>query len=86
MPKGKPVVSADVKQQILNRIKNDGIPIAQIAQEHGISQKSVYNWLAKGVEGQPTWMEVAKLKKENRSLKELLGALLYERDVAQKKS
>ena len=86
MPKGKPVVSADVKQQILNRIKNDGIPIAQIAQEHGISQKSIYNWLAKGVEGQPTWMEVAKLKKENRSLKELLGALLYERDVAQKKN
>lgn len=86
MPKGKPVVSADVKQQILNRIKNDGVPIAQIAQEHGISQKSIYNWLAKGVEGQPTWMEVAKLKKENRSLKELLGALLYERDVAQKKS
>jgi len=86
MPKGKPVVSADVKQQILNRIKNDGIPIAQIAQEHGISQKAVYNWLSKGVEGQPTWMEVAKLKKENRSLKELLGALLYERDVAQKKS
>lgn len=85
MPKGKPVVSADVKQQILNRIKNDGVPIAQIAQEHGISQKSIYNWLAKGVEGQPTWMEVAKLKKENRSLKELLGALLYERDVAQKK-
>lgn len=82
MPKGKPVVSADVKQQILNRIKNDGIPIAQIAQEHGISQKSIYNWLAKGVEGQPTWMEVAKLKKESRSLKELLGALLYERDVA----
>lgn len=86
MPKGKPVVSTDVKQQILNRIKNDGVPIAQIAQEHGISQKSIYNWLAKGVEGQPTWMEVAKLKKENRSLKELLGTLLYERDVAQKKS
>lgn len=86
MPKGKPVVSADVKQQILNRIKNDGIPIAQIAQEHGISQKSIYNWLSKGLEGQPTWMEVAKLKKENRSLKELLGALLYEHEVAQKKS
>lgn len=85
MPKGKPVVSADVKQQILNRIKNDGIPIVQIAQEHGISAKSIYNWLSRGVQGQPTWMDIAKLKKENRALKELLGALAYERSVAQKK-
>lgn len=86
MPKGKPVVSADVKQQILKRIKNEGIPIAQVAQEHGISDKTIYGWLSKGLKGQPTWMEVAKLKKESRALKELLGRVMYERDVAQKKS
>lgn len=86
MPKGKPVVSADIKQQILERIKNDGVPIAQIAQEHGVSTKSIYNWLSRGVKGQPTWMELAKLKKENRSLKELLGHIMYERELAQKKN
>ena len=86
MPKGKPVVSADVKQQILERVKNQGIPIVQIAQEHGISDKTVYGWLSKGLKGQPTWMEVAKLKKENRALKELLGNVMYERNVAQKKN
>ena len=86
MPKGKPVVSADVKQQILKRIKNDGIPVAQIAEEHGISPAAIYGWLSKGLKGQPTWMEVAKLKKENRALKELLGRVMYERDLAQKKN
>lgn len=85
MPKPKSVVSADVKQQILDRIKNDGVSVMQIAQEHGISDKTVYGWLSKGLQGQPTWMEVSKLKKENRALKELLGAVAYERSVAQKK-
>lgn len=86
MPKGKPIVSADVKQQILERIKNDGIPIIQIAQEHGLNTKTIYNWLGKGIKGQPTWMEVAKLKRENQTLKELLGKLVYESEIAQKKS
>ena len=86
MPKGKPVVSADVKQQILNRIKNDGIPVTRLAEEHGLSANTIYGWLSKGLKGQPTWMEVARLKKENRALKELLGRVMYERDVAQKKN
>lgn len=84
MAKGKPVVSADVKQQILERVKNEGVPIAQIAQEHGLSNRTIYGWLSKGAKGQPTWLEVSKLKKENRALKELLGRVMYEREVAQK--
>jgi transposase-like protein len=58
----------------------------QIAQEHGISDKTIYGWLGKGLTGQPTWAEVTKLKRENQALKELLGKLLYERELAQKKS
>lgn len=86
MSKGKFVVSADVKQQILDRIKNEGIPIAQLASEHGLSNRTIYGWLSKGVKGQPSWMEWAKLKKENRALKELLGRVMYEQELSQKKS
>ena len=86
MSKGKFVVSADVKQQILDRVKNEGIPIAQLASEHGLSNRTIYGWLSKGVKGQPSWMELSKLKKENRALKELLGRVMYEQEVAQKKN
>jgi transposase-like protein len=86
VPKGKPVVSADVKQQILERVKNDGVSISQIAQEHGLSNRTIYGWLSKGAKGQPTWMELAKLKRENRSLKEILGRVMYEKEVSQKKN
>lgn len=85
MPKAKHV-AADVKQQILERIKNDGVPVLQIAQEHGISDKTVYGWLGKGLQGQPSFMEVTKLKRENQFLRELLGKVLFDAAMAQKKN
>lgn len=85
MPKGKPVVSADVKQQILDRVREGGVPISQIAQEHGIHQRLIYNWLSKGATAPPSLLELAKLKKENQGLKELIGKLTYDMSVAQKK-
>jgi len=86
MPKGKPVVSADIKQQILERIKNDGIPISQIAEEHGISNRVIYGWLSKGASSAPSWLELNKLKRENSALKELLGRVMLEIELSKKKS
>ncbi len=85
MPKGKPVVSADVKKQILERVQQGGTPISQIAEEHGISANTIYGWLSKGATAPPSWLELAKLRKENQSLKELIGKLTYDMSVAQKK-
>lgn len=86
MPKTNKYVSADVKKQILERLRNDGIPVAQLATEHGISNRTIYGWLSKGATSAPTWLELNKLKRENQALKELIGVLTYEKSVAQKKS
>ena len=40
-------VSKEVKEQIINRIKNDGVTVAQAAQEHGIADGTIYSWIAK---------------------------------------
>src|SRR5512134_3107514 len=45
------VIPNEVKEQILNRIKNDGITAAQAARESGIPDNTVYGWLAKSVNG-----------------------------------
>jgi len=79
-------VSADVKKQILDRVKQGGIPVSQIAQEHGLSETTIYNWLTKGATAPPSWLEIAKLRRENQGLRELIGKLTYEMNVAQKKS
>ena len=85
MSKPNNIISADVKAQILERVK-EGTPINQIAQEHGISNRTVYGWLSKGAAAPPSWLEINKLKKENRELKELIGRITYEMTVAQKKN
>ena len=80
------IVSADVKRQILDRVKEGGKSIAEIAEEHGVSNRSIYGWLSKGATASPTWIEVNKLKRENSALKELIGKLTYDMTVAQKKN
>lgn len=84
MPK-RTAVAADVKQQILERVKHDGVPIAQIAQEHGLSDKTIYGWLSKGATTSPSWLELNKLKRENSALKELLGRVMLEIELSKKK-
>lgn len=80
------VISADVKKQIMERIKEGGTSISQIADEHGISNRTIYGWLSKGATATPSWIEFNKLRKENAALKELIGKLTYDMTVAQKKN
>jgi len=77
-------VSPDVREQILSRIKNDGVSVKQAADEHGITDRAVYNWLSKGINNQPSALDYAKLKRENQALKEMLGEVTLELKRAQK--
>ncbi len=79
-------IAKDVKEQILKRIKDDGISVTQAADEHGISTATIYSWLTKGVSTGPSWLEVAKLKKENKALLELVGEITMKLSHAQKKN
>lgn len=80
------IISADVKRQILDRVKEGGASISQIAQEHGISNRTIYGWLSKGATSVPSWLELNKLKKENTALKELLGQVMLEIELSKKKN
>ena len=75
----------DVKEQIINRIKNDGVTVMQAAKEHGISEATIYGWISKKVEGQPTLSEIIRLKKENEQLLKLVGEITLKLSESQKK-
>ena len=66
-------IAPEIKEQILNRIKNDGVSVIDAAKEHGVSENTIYGWIAKKVDGNPSLSEIVKLKKENRQLLELVG-------------
>ena len=75
----------DVKEQIINRIKNDGVTVAQAAEEHGISPNTIHSWITRGMEGQPTLSENIKLRRENAQLLQLVGEITLKLSETQKK-
>ena len=81
----KSTISKEVRDQILKRVKDDGIPIAELASEHGITPRTIYQWIARSVTAPPSVLEIGKLKRENQALKELIGELTMELSVAKKK-
>ena len=72
------LVSKDVKEQRLKRVKEDGVPIAQLAEEHGLKPHTIYQWITRTVTAPPSILELARLKRENQALKELIGELTME--------
>lgn len=79
-------ISKEMRDQVLKRIKDEGVPVAQASEEHGISTHTIYRWLTKGASGNPSWSEIAKLKKENKALLELVGEITMKLSASQKKT
>jgi transposase-like protein len=78
-------VAKEVKDQIIKRVKEEGVSVAQASADHGVSEATIYKWLTKGVTGNPSWAEFARMKKENKGLLELVGEMTLKLSVAQKK-
>lgn len=68
-------IPKDIKEQVLARIKNDGIPAAQAARDAGISPKTVYNWMQRKTDGDTSYLEISRLKRENNELLTIIGKL-----------
>jgi len=78
-------ISPELKEQIINRIKNEGVSVAQASKDHGVSDVTIYGWIAKKVDGQPTISENLRLKKENEQLYKLVGEMTLKLSESQKK-
>lgn len=69
------VIPKETKEQILHRIKDEGISVSQAAAEHGVSTKTIYNWMRGSTIVSHSTLEINKLKRENKELAELIGHL-----------
>lgn len=72
------VIPKEIKEQILERVKTSGLPVAQIAREHGISDRTIHGWLAKQTNTVPTVIENSHLKRKIDELYMLVGKLTLE--------
>ena len=77
-------IAPEIKEQIINRIKNDGINVAEAAKEHGISLTTIYAWLGTSAKG-VSIIEHNRVKKENSLLKALIGELTFKLSSGEKR-
>lgn len=76
MPRGYPSLTSEQKQEIINRIKEKGEKVADLAKEYGVVPKTIYNLLARQSSGASALLELAKLKREHEALLKIIGQLV----------
>jgi transposase-like protein len=78
-------IAPEIKEQIINRIKNDGVSVATAAKDHGVSTVTIYSWLGTTARNSVSIIEHNKLKKENTLLKALIGELTLKLSTEEKR-
>lgn len=81
----KNAINKEVKEEILSKVKS-GEPVMILAKQYGVSDKTIYGWLRGKVINNVSFLEFAKLRKENQILKEIVGVLTVELEKTKKKS
>ena len=78
-------IAQEIKEQIIKRVKEEGVPVTQAAQEHGVSEAAIYHWLGKGAEAGSS-AEVLRLRRDKKTLLELVGEMTLKLSESPKKS
>ena len=71
-------IPKEIKEQILKRIKEEGITVSQAAVDAGISAKTIYNWMRSKTLTDGSVLEISRLKRENKELLEIIGELTHD--------
>jgi len=64
-----------IKDRVIDKLKSEGLTVKQASTEFGLSPNTIYGWLGARATGDPSVMEIAKLRRENNELKQLIGGL-----------
>ena len=76
-------IPKQTKEEILEKVKN-GEKVMELANQYGISAKTIYNWLRIQVKPDMSLMEWNKLKRENQDLKQIIGLITLELERSKK--
>jgi len=78
-------IPKEIKEQVLSRIKNDGVSVSQAAKDAGVSSTVVYAWLSKeSAKTNCSIIEFNRLKKQTEGLYQIIGKLTAEIDKQKK--
>lgn len=77
--------SKELKEEVVNKIKTEGITAVEAAKRYGIDVNNIYRWVSSGVAGsRGNLFEINRLKRENQELKQIIGELMFEKQRGKK--
>ena len=77
-------IPKDLKEQVLNRVQEGKETVVEIARQHGLKVNTVYGWISKGFSPGSPLLKLARLKKENLALKQIMGNLMFQMERGKK--
>lgn len=78
-------IAKEIKDEIINKLKHDGLSVLDAAKQYGISDKTIYNWLGTKAKGSVSLLEFNRIKKENDQLKQLIGDITLKLSAQEKR-
>ncbi len=78
-------IAKEIKDEIINKLKHEGLSVNDAATQYGISNRTIYAWLGTKAKGAVSLLEYNKLKKENEQLKQIIGDLTIKMSMEAKK-
>jgi transposase-like protein len=74
------ITPQETRNEIISRIRDEGITVTEAARQYNIGTKAIYNWMRDGVANNSSSLilENNRLKKENEQLYNLLGRATVE--------
>ena len=77
-------VPKQIKEEVLVKVQA-GEKVADLAKQYGISDKTVYTWLAKLVTPEVSLVEFNRIKRENEELKRIIGIMALDLELEKKR-
>jgi transposase len=78
------IVDQALKDRIIEKLKSEGLTVGQASKEFGVSKNTIYGWLHRKAGGDPSALEISKLRRETKELKEIIGALALDTERRKK--
>ena len=78
-------IALEIKNEIINKLKHEGLSVMDAAKQYGISDKTIYNWLGTTAKGSVSLIEFNRIKKENDQLKQLIGDITLKLSAQEKR-
>ncbi len=78
-------ITPEIRAKIFSSIKDDGVAITEAAKTYDLTEDTIRRWLRGTVDNANTSSsELQRLRRENQTLKEIIGNLLLDRELAKK--